>query len=662
MKTEIYKLLSGAKRSLFAFVFTLFLGTTYSQTPFPFSYTGGIQTMLLQPGNYRLEVWGADGADGTYYSAQTPNNLINGGKGGFSTGTVSITSPMMVYIVVGGKGSNVLAGNNLGGYNGGGNSSSAPYQAGSGGGASHIASATGLLSTLSGNQAAVMIVAGGGGGGGNQSLGGDAGGLNGVQPPPATQFSNRTAGGGGTQTTGGTCFSGGSGAAFGQGGTTTQNLAGGGGGGWYGGCTGDNSTAGGGGSGYIGGVTNGTTVGTGQPGFVADPDITGNGYIIITRLCAVTASAAKNPICFGESVDLSTDAVTGVVWGHTSSTSNTVNVAPTVNTNYTVTGQAASGCTTSIVMSITVNPLPTLSAAVNPSVLCVGKTATINAFGANSYTWAASNTSGNTTTVNPTVTSNFIYSGTNQYNCVNTSTVSVIVNTNVLGMTSNTTICKGNSINLIASGALSYTWSTGSLFVPVSVTPLTNTSYTASGTDIHNCVISSVVSITVADPPAVLATANKTLVCKGESVSITGSGASTYTWSTGFVGATLTTILPIDIPYYFSVTGTDANGCTKLVNITITAAKCLGINEGMSNSMAASVVPNPGTGLYNVRMENVTGQFKMTVLNGLGQVIKTQDIRTGDEQLDIQNEQSGIYFVRISENGNTLKVIKLIKE
>ncbi len=618
--------------------------------------------MVLQPGNYRLECWGADGSDGTYYSAMNPNNLINGGKGGFSTGTITIASPMTAYIVVGGKGSNTLAGNNPGGYNGGGNSSSAPYQAGSGGGASHIASATGVLSTLSSNQSAVMIVAGGGGGGGNQSLGGDAGGLNGVQPAPPTQFSNRVAGGGGTQTTGGVCYSGGTGAQFGQGGTTTQNLAGGGGGGWYGGCTGDNSTAGGGGSGYIGGVTNGTTVGTGQPGFVANPDITGNGYIIITRLCAVSAQAAKNPICFGESVNLVTDAVTGVVWGHTSSTSNTVNVSPTVNTSYTVIGQAASGCTTSIVMSITVNPLPTLSAMVNPSVLCVGSTASITAFGANSYTWVASNTTGNTTTVNPTTTSNFIYSGTNQYDCVNTTTVSVTVNTNVLGITSSTSICKGNSINLVASGAQSYTWSTGAMFVSVPVTPLVNTTYTASGTDIHNCVISNVVAVTVNNTPTVVATASKTLVCKGDNVTITASGATTYTWSTGFVGTSLSTILPIDIPYYFSVTGADANGCTKVTNITVTAVKCVGINEAVNAGLSVNVVPNPGTGLFNVHMDKVTGQYKMTVVNGLGQVIKTQEILSEDTLLNIQNEQSGIYFVTISENTNVVKVIKLIKE
>src|SRR4051812_1437754 len=132
---KIYKLISGSNRVLFVLAFSVLFGTAFSQITYTFISTGNIQTINLQGGAYKVECWGADGSAGTYYSAQTPNNLIDGGKGGYSVGYVNLTSPVTWYIGVGGTGSNILVGNNPGGYNGGGNSSSAPYQAGSGGGA-----------------------------------------------------------------------------------------------------------------------------------------------------------------------------------------------------------------------------------------------------------------------------------------------------------------------------------------------------------------------------------------------------------------------------------------------------------------------------------------------------------------------------------------------
>ncbi|MES2680898.1 MAG: T9SS type A sorting domain-containing protein [Bacteroidota bacterium] len=661
MKTKINNILSGTKQALFALAFTVFFGTAYSQTTYTFSYTGSVQTQILQGGSYSVQCWGGNGGDNM--AAGT------GGKGGFSTGTINVVSSAPHYFYVAGKGITGIGGQASapGGYNGGGDAgayTSSTYGMGSGGGATHIASALGLLNTLSSNQSAVVIVAGGGGGAGSNNgpttllnLGGNGGGVNGGNGLSGNPSYGGT---GGTQTTGG--FGNIQNGNFGQGGNNSgSNTGGGGGGGWYGGGAAQWEGSGGG-SGYIGGVINGTTAATGQPGFIPNPDVTGNGYIILTHLCAVSATVAKNPICFGESTNLTTNAASNIVWGHTSSTSNMVNVAPTVNTNYTVTGQAASGCTTSIVLSVTVHPLPSLSALVTPSVLCVGKSATLTGQGANSYTWSATNTPGNTTTVNPVVTSSFNYSGTNQYNCVNSNNVNVIVNSNSLGITPNTSVCKGNAINLSASGAQSYTWSTGSLFGTTPVSPLVNTSYTASGTDIHNCILSNVVSVTVNNAPSVLATTNKTLVCQGEGVTITGSGATTYTWSSGFVGASLITTLPVNIHYYYSVTGTDANGCSSIANIVITAVKCVGINESENSALSFNVVPNPGAGLFSVRTDKVSAQLKMAVYNELGQLVKTQDLISGEGKLDLQNEKAGMYFVRISENENVLKVIKLIKE
>ncbi|MBQ8036773.1 MAG: hypothetical protein IJ268_07265, partial [Proteobacteria bacterium] len=70
-----------------------------------FAYTGGVQTVNLPKGKYKLEVWGAQGANVSY----------KGGYGGYSAGTFTLNTLTPIYIVVGGQGTTVQASNSYGG-------------------------------------------------------------------------------------------------------------------------------------------------------------------------------------------------------------------------------------------------------------------------------------------------------------------------------------------------------------------------------------------------------------------------------------------------------------------------------------------------------------------------------------------------------------------
>ncbi len=98
-------------------------------------------------------------------------------------------------------------------------------------------------------------------------------------------------------------------------------------------------------------------------------------------------------------------------------------VNPTVNTNYTVTGTAATGCVSQnfATSSVSILPLPNVSAT-SSGTMCVGQTATLTASGAQTYTW---NNSSPTTTllITPPFTSIYSVTGTDINNCVNTATV-----------------------------------------------------------------------------------------------------------------------------------------------------------------------------------------------------------------------------------------------
>ncbi|MES2678243.1 MAG: glycine-rich protein [Bacteroidota bacterium] len=691
MKRKIYKLLSVSKQSLFAFVLTVFLGTAYSQT-YTLNYTGSAQTQIIPTaGIWGIECWGADGGDVTAGPG-------GGGKGGYSKGAFTVVTPGTVLnVLIGGKGGLASgtggpAGN--GGWNGGGGGGYCGRSGGGGGGATDVR-VGGLAAT---NR---IIVAGGGGGaayysamapGGNGgatlgqngdfmtsgnvlTVGGGGSGANGGSAGvggtgyPNTD-GNVTGGGGGGHSPGGFGQPGIGGGAGGAGGSTASGAtggSGGGGGGFAGGAGGTQTVnaavGGGGGSGYVGGVNNGITVSVGQTGFVANTDLLGNGMVIITRLCNISLVPSQNPICIGGAITLTTDAMSGISWGNSSSTGNSISVSPTVTTTYSVTGTSTANCITSMVITVTVHPLPVIGVVATPTTLCVGNTATVTANGASTYVWASGNSAPASTTVNPVVNSIYIVTGTSIYGCVNTQTAMVNVNTNTLTMVPQTTsLCIGSTANITASGAVTYTWSNGVMFASIPVSPTVNTTYVVSAIDIHNCVISNTMIVVVSPLPSVTISTPKTLVCKGESVTLTGNGAATYTWSNGFVGAALTTTLPVDVPYYFSVTGTDLLGCKKSSNLTINVSKCVGINETNDAELAINLLPNPGPGLFSVRVEQVTDHLNMKVYNELGMLVKTQDIASTESKLDLQNEKSGIYFVRISDGESVLKVVKLIKE
>lgn len=198
-----------------------------------FNYTGGMQQVTLtDKGLYRLRVWGGQG------------RCSNGGKGGYATGYIEVTSPLTLYVCVGQgyDGTNQING----GYNGGGTGhdwyGDGQYVGFGGGGATHIAKVNGLLKDIGytsfvTNGNGLLVGGGGGGSTRNQRSGGTGGGTSGGQG----QGDNQNPG---TQT---------SGYAFGQGGDANTD-GGGGGGGLYGGSGGGYYSDGSGGSGYIGGV------------------------------------------------------------------------------------------------------------------------------------------------------------------------------------------------------------------------------------------------------------------------------------------------------------------------------------------------------------------------------------------------------------------------
>lgn len=218
-----------------------------------FDYTGAVQSITLPKGTYKLECWGAQGG---YRSSSS-----YGGAGGYSIGTLSLSSKTTLYIYVGGSGNSVTSANSSGYYPGGFNGGGYRNTYKGGGGATDIRIGTDSLYSR-------VIVAGGGGSDGSSSQsGGYAGGTSGARGSfgygsygyggnqTATYSSLNAIASQGTNNNSSDCAAG-----FGFGGFgcySSSGYGGAGGGGWYGGQgtypdgSGDDDSGGGGGSGYV---------------------------------------------------------------------------------------------------------------------------------------------------------------------------------------------------------------------------------------------------------------------------------------------------------------------------------------------------------------------------------------------------------------------------
>nr|MCU0361534.1 glycine-rich protein [Bacteroidia bacterium] len=126
---------------------------------------------------------------------------------------------------------------------------------------------------------------------------------------------------------------------------------------------------------------------------------------------------------------------------------------------------------------------------------------------------------------------------------------------------STSSVCIGASPTLTASGMVSYTWSTGSNANSIVVTPSVTTSYTASGTNTANCISLSVITITVDQAVPALTVVNTASaasgICPGNTVALTASGATTYTWTGGISNGVPFTPTTASL---YQVTGANACG------------------------------------------------------------------------------------------------------
>lgn len=133
----------------------------------------------------------------------------------------------------------------------------------------------------------------------------------------------------------------------------------------------------------------------------------------------------------------------------------------------------------------------------------------------------------------------------------------------------NDTICRGDTIQLTATGGNSYIWTgISDSTATITIAPLSTTTYTAVGTTSAGCTVSATKNITVKPVPTITISGPSAL-CIGDTIQLTASGANIYNWSNGLGSTASVDVTPLSTITY-NVTSTATNGCIISAFKTIT--------------------------------------------------------------------------------------------
>jgi hypothetical protein len=231
------------------------------------------------------------------------------------------------------------------------------------------------------------------------------------------------------------------------------------------------------------------------------------------------------------------------------------------------------GCTLTISDNIqVVNPSSiTITSYAMPSVICSASTATLIASGASSYTWQPGSLTGTSVTITPTTTTVYTITGSV---CTGTAqaTQTVIVNPTptINAFASAPSICPAQTTSLTASGASTYTWQPVNLTgFTIPVSPTVTTIYTVTGTNICGISASTTVAVNVMTPPTMTVTSTASVICSGQTVTLTASGPTLFSWwNTG--ATTSTTSASPTATTIYTVLGYNSGSCVTTILYTVT--------------------------------------------------------------------------------------------
>jgi hypothetical protein len=313
----------------------------------------------------------------------------------------------------------------------------------------------------------------------------------------------------------------------------------------------------------------------------------------------------------------------------------------------------------SIIVPCDLNPV---TIGITPNIntpICQGQSVQLVATGADTYVWNTTAT-GSVITVSPQGNTTYMVTGTAKTKCIGNAAIEVTVNpTPPVGIfVDKPEICAGESVNLTAYGATSYTWSTPSNNVIITETPATTTTYSLIGQNQYGCTKEVTQPVIVKQAPAITIGAVPTTICAGDVIALNATGGTSYQWSSmfGMVSANPYPVMPM-VNASYTVTGTGSNGCKGNAVASFIVTTCTGVDKHAAGGL--TVFPNPGPGVYQIGFAG-EGKRHIAVIDLTGRKVLDATTTASSHELNLANFAAGVYYLQIEGAGehHTVKLIK----
>jgi|GEM_PF-3402010 len=350
----------------------------------------------------------------------------------------------------------------------------------------------------------------------------------------------------------------------------------------------------------------------------------------VTQPAVLAATAtATDALCNGCANGTATASATGGTAPYTYAWSNgatTANATGLIAGTYTVTVTDAHGCTTTTTATVG-QPDALIAAATNTNVSCNGGangTADLTVSGGTTpYTYSWSNGAATQDLSGLSAgTYNVTVSDAHGYTVAATVTVTEPAAV-IPGLVVTNVSCNGagnGSVDMnITGGTAPYTYSWSNGATTQDITTLTPGAYSVVVTDANGCTGTATATVTEPAPLSESCLANQ-VACNGGNngyLTVTVSGGTApyaYNWNTGAVTAGITGLTA----GAYSVTITDANGCSLVKNYTVTQPSALVVTD-----VASDITCNgANNGSVDLTVSGGTAPYLYTWSNGAA----TQDV------------------------------------
>jgi uncharacterized repeat protein (TIGR03803 family) len=346
---------------------------------------------------------------------------------------------------------------------------------------------------------------------------------------------------------------------------------------------------------------------------------------------------------------------------------NSVNQTFTVYSSglYSVTVTNAFGCSGMDDVQVNINPLPAVSfvlLTMNDSICIDGSTFSLNGGLPSGGIYSGNGVvSGNNFNPSSAAAGNheITYTYVDGNGCSNSDSQEIVVLANPIVQAFGTSsICLGETVNLTASGASTYSWNNGAgTGSSVSVSPSLTTTYTVTGTDAFGCQGVNLVTITVKPQPDISVGVNEVTLSANNSTS-----GVTYQWidcnnANAPLNGETSKDFTVSINGNYAVIVTQ-NGCSD-------TSQCytidyVGMDELLNSQV--NVYPNPTSSSITIDLgDSFIGSSLIQILNPAGKVIYQESITSTQKEVDLSHFSVGLYFIKV-ENQSQQVLNRIVKE